>query len=556
MDHVLVVEDEQPLAKNIVRSLERDGFEAKTALSAREARTALESGGVGMLCLDIGLPDCNGLDLLKEIRRHYPKLPTIVITAHDTAENRARAGGLDAFAFLPKPFALSELRQIAHGAVSARASEARSMQPRATAAVTGGAVPCPPTVAGAPEAPQTVMTYSHDGIGLGHMRRNSAIAARLVQTVPNVNVLMLVGCPKGLMFDSPSGVDSVKLPSILKVATNTWRPRTLTIPVEQARNLRASLIQQSIRIMRPQVFLVDHVPGGVWNELLPTLRMLRALPHPPKVVLGLRDILDAPEVVRETWTREGLYDLISEFYDDVLVYGRREIFDTVAEYGLTRAASANVRYCGYLCAEEPCEGRDAIRRCLVGDSRNKLTVVTAGGGADAYPMIAATLDALIELGSSRCPEVVLITGPLMTRDDRARLQAKVGDLPVRVLTAVPNQHSYLNAADLVITMGGYNTLIETIGLGKPAIVIPRTGPSAEQTMRARLFDSLGLVQTIGLEEATPARLAQAIEDALRCHGRPRANLVADGLDRAVDHIAALLDETRRAAAPARGGAGR
>ncbi len=71
--------------------------------------------------------------------------------------------------------------------------------------------------------PISVLMYSHDGVGLGHMRRNSTIAARLVNEVAEASVLMLVGCPSGLFFDLPQGVDSVKLPSILKTATNSWQ---------------------------------------------------------------------------------------------------------------------------------------------------------------------------------------------------------------------------------------------------------------------------------------------------------------------------------------------
>ena len=54
---------------------------------------------------------------------------------------------------------------------------------------------------------------------------------------------------------------------------------------------------------------------------------LRASGAPTRSVLGLRDILDAPEVVRQRWLVEGAYDAIERYYDTVLVYGKREVFD-------------------------------------------------------------------------------------------------------------------------------------------------------------------------------------------------------------------------------------
>ena len=110
-------------------------------------------------------------------------------------------------------------------------------------------------------------------------------------------------------------------------------------------------------------------------------------------VLGLRDILDRPELVRRTRLREGVYEAINRYYDSVLIYGRQDIFDTAAEYGLDKIDNEKVRYCGYLSSEEPVLDRDAARTRL-GLGPGNLVVFTAGGGADAYPMMDACISAL------------------------------------------------------------------------------------------------------------------------------------------------------------------
>src|SRR5258708_20250091 len=61
-----------------------------------------------------------------------------------------------------------------------------------------------------------IMTYSHDGFGLGHLRRNTTIASHLASEVPNSSVLMMIGCPSGAVFKLPPGVDFIKLPSLIK----------------------------------------------------------------------------------------------------------------------------------------------------------------------------------------------------------------------------------------------------------------------------------------------------------------------------------------------------
>ena len=178
------------------------------------------------------------------------------------------------------------------------------------------------------------MTYSHDGFGLGHLRRNTTIASQLADEVPTSSVLMLIGCPTGAVFRLPNGVDFIKLPSIIKRDTGVWHPLRLRIGLERTKTLRVATIQQVAHVFHPQLLLVDHVPVGVWGELLPLLEMLKRSDDPPLIVLGIRDILDCPEVTRRLWEREGSYQAIRRYYDEIFIYGCQEVFDTSSHYGL------------------------------------------------------------------------------------------------------------------------------------------------------------------------------------------------------------------------------
>ena len=173
-----------------------------------------------------------------------------------------------------------------------------------------------------------LVTYSHDGFGLGHLRRTLDIARWVVRDVPESNVLMLIGCPSATLFALPAGIDYIKIPSIIKVDTEIWHMRNLRIDQKKGKALRASIIQKATEVFDPQFFLVDHTPAGVWGELVPTLEDLRR--RGVTKVLGLRDILDAPEVTRAAWEKKRFYQLINTYYDQVFIYGCRDIFDTAA----------------------------------------------------------------------------------------------------------------------------------------------------------------------------------------------------------------------------------
>ena len=533
---ILVVDDERILLKNLVTTLRRSGYEALGAETIATARGILEAQSLNLLCLDIGLTDGDGLDFLQEIRIRNPGLSVIVMTGQDSSINRNRAENLDATAFLTKPFSLPRFKEI----VRCVAGEPR--QSGQGPANSRGTIRGP--------APLSVMMYSHDSIGLGHVRRNANIATRLVQENPNVNVLMLVGSPAGVFFDLPSGVDFIKLPSVVKVESDKWESGKLRINRDQARDLRANLILRAVELFKPRFFLVDHVPTGVWGELLPTLEMLRNDPSGPKAVLGLRDILDKPEILRRRWLQDGAYDVIAKYYDRVFLYGSRRIFDAEREYALDEHLPGKAYFCGYLSAEE--KPRDpAWVRQKHGLPQAPLLLVTGGGGRDAYPMMSACLDALECLPAAIRPQAIFLTGMLMAPDLRRDLEQRAEGKGVEVLKNVAESLSYINAADLVLTMGGYNTLVECIRLAKPLIVVPRMGPSKEQKTRARIFHELGLVQAIYQEDATADRLAAAIAGKLSAKSNVPRMLGPNGVAEAARQILDELEQNRPSDMPAR-----
>jgi len=368
------------------------------------------------------------------------------------------------------------------------------------------------SVLGKSGEPIRLMTYSHDGFGLGHLRRTRDIARCVIRDVPGSSALMLIGCPSGSVFPLPAGIDYVKIPSVIKVDTEVWRMRSLHIDKSQAKALRASIIKQSAAIMAPQIFLVDHLPAGVWGELLPTLRMLKQ--RGAAVVLGIRDILDSPEVIRRVWSEKNFYKIVERYYDKVFIYGCRDIFDTASHYGLdTHLGKEKVTYCGYVCSDEAPAPRDQVRKELRFE-KDRFVLITAGGGHDAFPMMQAALEAFKLLGKARPFDALIITGPLMEPDQRQRLRNDAAELGIPVEASVENGLSYMNAADLVITMAGYNSLSEILHLNRKALVVPRSGPSSEQMMRAKLFHDRGLIDVLEPCALTPRRLADRLLDDL------------------------------------------
>lgn len=383
-----------------------------------------------------------------------------------------------------------------------------------------------------------VLMYSPDSIGLGHMRRNATIAAEIVRQRPSASVALLIGSGAGAFFSVPKGIDTIKLPSVQKVAAETWEARTLNLTARETCAMRAGIIRDVVHTLKPDLLIVDHLPKGVGGDLVPALEMIRSRHLATLTVLGLRDILDEPAVIRQRWMKQQQYAFIANHFDRILVYGDKSVVPTAELYGLQDwLASSAIDYAGYVCGAAD-QGRNtrgtspdpaSLDGLAAWRKGEKIIVATGGGGHDAYPMLSAVSGALRRLDATPGFRAVMIAGPLMPDADRARLEADAQGLArTRLLPWTSDCMDYLAAADVSIVMAGYNSALEALSTRSRVVMIPRPGPSAEQRMRAAMLERQGLVTCIQQTAATAERIEGAIRDALAAPARAPSATLLDG----------------------------
>ena len=385
------------------------------------------------------------------------------------------------------------------------------------------------------------LLYSHDGFGLGHTRRHIAIAGALVEMAPHASVLLASGADDVYRLGLPPRVEALKLPGLRKVGNGQYQSRRLGIPTQEIRALRSALLATAVKSFRPDVVLVDKHPFGPGGEFTDALAALKQ--SGGRAALGLRDILDDQPAVLSEWNAGGVRDGMEKFYDRVLVYGERSVFDPVVEYQFPKSVADRTRFCGYVLNRE---NPDCVPAPLDLESRTRPTVIaTTGGGEDGFFL----LETFIRAASGAPWQGIAVTGPMTPEHEFKTLRGMAAESGVAIYPFLPNLSALFFSVNALVSMGGYNTLIEAVATGVPIVCVPRVAPRREQQLRAQAFERLGLLRALQPDQLSVETLRHSIQAALKTFrhqnlDRVNAVLTFDGARQAAGHLLALAGEGR------------
>ena len=377
-----------------------------------------------------------------------------------------------------------------------------------------------------------VLMYSHDTYGLGHIRRTLAIASHLRDAT--TNVLILTGSPMAGRFQIPEQVDFVRIPGMIKRTNEDYQSLSIRIDPEKALAIRTNIILATAQAFQPHFFIVDKEPLGLKREVLQTLQWLKKFSPSTVTILGLRDILDDAEVIRKDWQAKNIYSSLQELYDEIWIYGNRDIYDSIDQYLIPEEIQCRVSFTGYIPRKKLKESSKSTYRKRYGVSGgDDLVLVTAGGGGDGYEAIDRYL-AMHEADSAPPGlKTVIVTGPFMRKAEREQLEKRAGSLGMKIIPFHHKLESLIAAADLVISMGGYNTICEILTQQTPSLIIPRERPRKEQFIRAERLKAKGLLDFLPVQDATPGQLREKITAILgnrRQYRERMASFALSGLE--------------------------
>jgi predicted glycosyltransferase len=373
--------------------------------------------------------------------------------------------------------------------------------------------------------------FCNEVLGLGHLRRQMALAAALSGLDDQSTALVVTGCGGYGPLRAAPRVDVLKLPAVPVSVDSRWwsqtalvQPAQLSIPPAQLLTLRAELSMHAVRVLDPDVVVVDCAPFGRGGDLQPMLEQVRARGR-STVALGLRDFPDGDDEVSLEWT-EDVVSSVRRLYDLVLVYNACEIDDPRMQ--VLRAAGLPIHRTGLVgAAVDPSESTELGAGYLL---------VSGGGGIDAFALLNAVIDAV---SANPIPvPVLIVTGPMMHAAEVALLRQRAAGIGARVERQRADMESVLAGARAVVSMAGYSSVAEILASGKPALLVPRAFPREEQLYRAQHWAAAGLVEMLDPGQLEPIRLGRAISGLLE--REPVSGQPLTGADEAARILQATL----------------
>lgn len=377
-------------------------------------------------------------------------------------------------------------------------------------------------------ADKRVLFYVQHLLGIGHLTRASRIAHALSRRGFDVTVVTGGKPVEGFPGE---GVRHVALPPVVSADEGFSKLADINgEPVDDAfKTMRRDRLLSILHDIRPQAILTEAFPFGrrqMRFELLPFLDAARALPERPMIFASIRDILQKrPKPERDVET----LDYVEAYFDRVLVHGDPSFVRLEETFPFAERIADKVIYTGLVAPPAPPAPSETFD-----------VVISAGGGAVGRQMLACAVEAAAQVEAKG--RWLLITGPNLAEADFQALQQKA-PAHLSVTRFRPDFSSLLQAAALSVSQAGYNTLCDILRAGCRSIVVPfTTGGETEQAARADRLDRLGLLTAIPEADLTPARLAEAMRQAL-AEPPPDRNLLAldlEGADNTATILASLI----------------
>ena len=353
-----------------------------------------------------------------------------------------------------------------------------------------------------------VVLYCQHVLGIGHFFRSM----ELCRALSGHEVIFLAG---GARVDAPvpDHVRMVPLPGLMM--DSEFKRMYATDPektVDEVKAVRKQFLWDVMAKERPDVLIVELYPFGrkaFRFELDPVLTAIRDGRLPScRVICSLRDILVEKTDVDAYEHR--VVETLNRGFDALWIHADPRLVRLDETFSRVNAIAAPVVYTGFITPKPPPDARARIFGMLGMPEHTRLIVASAGGGKVGGPLLTAAAAAFRRLDGNARLEI--FTGPFMSAESVRGIAAVSGE-NIHVSEFATDFLSFLAAADLSVSMAGYNTCMNVMAAGCPALFWPFS-QNREQRLRAARLARFRGIRVLADSDLAPRRLADLMAACL------------------------------------------
>lgn len=369
-------------------------------------------------------------------------------------------------------------------------------------------------------------------LGAGHLSRALTLARAFSQQGHAATVLSGGRAAPHLNAD---GVRLIQAPSLASDGTDFTR--LLEANGEPASidylHARAKMMVATLQSVAPDVVITELFPFGrraLSAEFLALLEASKTQPQRPLILASVRDILAPPSKPSKA---DRAREILLQYYDGVLVHSDAAITRLQDSWPVADDLHPLLHYTGYVAPA-------AAASHPTGEGAGEV-LVSAGGGSVGQALFECAIGAA---RSSSLHWRLLVGGT--DRDARiAALKTHAGALDITIEPVRSDFRQMLTGAAASVSMCGYNTALDLLQTGLPAVLVPfDDGGEVEQTLRSRALAAQPGIEVLMAQDATPARMASAVARVLKRGRRSPVGLEMHGAEESVRLVETMLGEAR------------
>lgn len=377
-----------------------------------------------------------------------------------------------------------------------------------------------------------IVYYCQHVLGMGHYFRSLEICKAFKD---HEVILVSGGMPMNMQV--PEHVREVRLsplsmdPDFIRLESDSDAGT-----IEQIKSVRKQALYDLFLCECPDLFMVELFPFGrkaFGFELIPLFDAIRQKKLCPcRVVCSLRDVLVEKKDTRTYETR--VIDALNQWFDALLIHSDAAIVKLDETFSRMADIRISVAYTGFVTPRPRKGDRAAVRRNLGIDDDCRLIVASAGGGKVGFVLLDAVIRAFGRISLAAGVRLHVFTGPFMENDQVLQLQ-EMGTSRIAVSRFTPDFPAWLSAADLSVSMAGYNTCMNILAARVSSLVWPFS-QNREQRLRAGRISEMGGMRILEDADLEPDHLADLMCRALTEGIRPGNPVDLDGAEHTVDWI--------------------